>query len=172
MKTAAKCVSACESQDYQMHRPVERTLRRRYYQVLTPLPDECLYTQASIRLRLRSRAAYWGARAGPRPTGPQAGAFPQVTDTSAARPSLKQTICPDRNVFCQREKPIYMLRPLGTPPNPAANSIARDTDLEHGIALTEAAAAVGLSSAHPKPRGGCPALCLFRRSVCGRLRPV
>ena len=42
MKTAAKCVSACESQDYQMHRPVERTLRRRYYQVLSPLPDECL----------------------------------------------------------------------------------------------------------------------------------
>ena len=44
MKTAAKCVSACESQDYQMHRPVERTLRRRYYPVMSPLPDECLLT--------------------------------------------------------------------------------------------------------------------------------
>ena len=41
MKTAAKCVSACESQDCQMHRPVERTLRRRHYPVLSPLPDEC-----------------------------------------------------------------------------------------------------------------------------------
>ena len=41
MKTAAKCVLACESQDYQMHRPVERTLRRRHYPVSLPLPDEC-----------------------------------------------------------------------------------------------------------------------------------
>ena len=80
MKTAAKCVSACESQDYQMHRPVERTLRRRYYQVSSPLPDECLYTKtASIRRPLGSSccppcggwrpglsglAAQWGARAG------------------------------------------------------------------------------------------------------------
>ena len=48
MKTAAKCVSACESQDYQMHRPVERTLRRRHYQVLSPLPDECPHQPASI----------------------------------------------------------------------------------------------------------------------------
>ena len=49
MKTAAKCVSACESQDYQMHRPVERTLRRRHCPVSSPLPDECLHTQqASI----------------------------------------------------------------------------------------------------------------------------
>ena len=46
MKTAAKCVSACESQDYQMHRPVERTLRRRYYPVMSPLPDECLLTNS------------------------------------------------------------------------------------------------------------------------------
>ena len=46
MKTAAKCVSACESQDYQMHRPVERTLRRRYYPVMSPLPDECLLTHS------------------------------------------------------------------------------------------------------------------------------
>ena len=42
MKTAANCASACESQDYQMHRPVERTLRRRHHPVLSPLPDEGL----------------------------------------------------------------------------------------------------------------------------------
>ena len=30
MKTAAKCVSLCESQGYQIHRQVERTLRRWY----------------------------------------------------------------------------------------------------------------------------------------------
>ena len=52
MKAAAKCATACESQDYQMHRPVERTLRRRHYPVLSPLPDECLHRhKASIPSR-------------------------------------------------------------------------------------------------------------------------
>ena len=42
MKTAASRVLACESQDYKMHRPVERTLRRRPLPGSSPPPDECL----------------------------------------------------------------------------------------------------------------------------------
>ena len=64
MKTAAKCAAACESQDYQMHRPVERTLRPRHCQVSWPLPDECLYTHpASIPSdRRASRSPRSGGR--------------------------------------------------------------------------------------------------------------
>ena len=40
MKTAASCVSVCESQEYQIHRQVERTLRRRHSHVLPPLLHE------------------------------------------------------------------------------------------------------------------------------------
>lgn len=40
MKTAASCVSVCESQEYQIHRQVERTLRRRHSHVLPSLLHE------------------------------------------------------------------------------------------------------------------------------------
>ena len=40
MKTAASCVSVCESQEYQIHRQVERTLRRRHSNVLPSLLHE------------------------------------------------------------------------------------------------------------------------------------
>ena len=40
MKTAANCVSVCESQEYQIHRQVERTLRRRHSHVLPSLLHE------------------------------------------------------------------------------------------------------------------------------------
>lgn len=40
MKTAASCVSVCESQEYQIHRQVERTLRRRHSHVLPSVLHE------------------------------------------------------------------------------------------------------------------------------------
>lgn len=40
MKTAASCALLCESQEYQIHRQVERTLRRRHSHVLPSLLHE------------------------------------------------------------------------------------------------------------------------------------
>ena len=97
MKTAAKCVSACESQDYQMHRPVERTLRRRHYQVLSPLPDECPHQPASIpaprrppgelfsRARGSGRRAHWGVRPAPGAGRPLKTNSPSCVQTQALR---------------------------------------------------------------------------------------
>ena len=52
MKTAASCVSVCESQEYQIHRQVERTLRRRHSHVLPPLLHE---GRISIHIHRRCR---------------------------------------------------------------------------------------------------------------------
>ena len=57
MKTAASCVSVCESQEYQIHRQVERTLRRRHSHVLPSLLHE---GRISIHMHRRRRGVSRG----------------------------------------------------------------------------------------------------------------
>ena len=59
MKTAASCVSVCESQEYQIHRQVERTLRRRHSHVLPSLLHE-----GRISIHMHRRCLGRGGRAG------------------------------------------------------------------------------------------------------------
>ena len=63
MKTAASCVSVCESQGYQIHRQVERTLRRRHSHVLPSLLHEGRISNPMHRLCHRSAAAAAGVSA-------------------------------------------------------------------------------------------------------------
>lgn len=57
MKTAASCVSVCESQEYQIHRQVERTLRRRHSNVLPSLLHEGRISNPCIGFVVRSGAS-------------------------------------------------------------------------------------------------------------------
>ena len=66
MKTAASCVSVCESQEYQIHRQVERTLRRRHSHVLPSLLHEgrmyieCIgFANCRRRRRRTSRVSFF-----------------------------------------------------------------------------------------------------------------